>query len=113
LQPLYNLLDRGIEWELIPVCINEGIGIIPWSPLRGGWLTGKYQRGMANPPAGTRVDEASRKNWGESWQKYNNEHTWTVIDTLLDLAKTIQKTPAQVALNWLYNGYYGTHHQCI
>ncbi|MEZ4559366.1 MAG: aldo/keto reductase [Caldilineaceae bacterium] len=40
LQPLYNLLDRSTEWELVPVCQNEGLGIIPWSPLRGGWLTG-------------------------------------------------------------------------
>ena len=45
LQPLYNLLDRYTEWELVPVCENEGLGIIPWSPLRGGWLTGKYRRG--------------------------------------------------------------------
>lgn len=101
LQPLYNLLDRGIEWELVPVCLNEGIGIIPWSPLRGGWLTGKYQRGMTQPPAGTRVDEASKKNWGENWDKYNTEHTWKVIDMLLDIAKSNRKTPAQVALKWL------------
>jgi aryl-alcohol dehydrogenase-like predicted oxidoreductase len=101
LQPLYNLLDRGIEWELLPVCLHEGIGVIPWSPLRGGWLSGKYQRGMTQPPAGSRIDEASRKNWGESWEKYNNESTWVVIDTLLEISKAVQKTPAQVALNWL------------
>ncbi|MFP4323110.1 MAG: aldo/keto reductase, partial [Anaerolineales bacterium] len=45
LQPLYNLLDRSLEWELLDVAQNEGLGIIPWSPLRGGWLTGKYRRG--------------------------------------------------------------------
>lgn len=101
LQPLYNLLDRAIEWELVPVCLNEGIGIIPWSPLRGGWLSGKYYRGMTEPPTGTRVDEASRRNWSESWQKYNNERTWRIIDTLFEVAKTIGKSPAQVALNWL------------
>ena len=50
LQPLYNLLDRDIELELLPVCENEGLGVIPWSPLRGGWLTGKYHRGMDSPP---------------------------------------------------------------
>ena len=50
LQPLYNLLDRQIEWDLVEVCANEGLGIIPWSPLRGGWLSGKYRRGMAAPP---------------------------------------------------------------
>jgi aryl-alcohol dehydrogenase-like predicted oxidoreductase len=56
LQPLYNLLDRETEWDLVPVCQNEGVGIIPWSPLRGGWLSGRYRRGMAAAPAGSRVD---------------------------------------------------------
>jgi len=101
LQPLYNLLDRGIEWEIVPVCLNEGIGIIPWSPLRGGWLSGKYMRGMSQPVQGTRIDEASRRDWGESWKKYNNEHTWSVLDALFDVAKSTGKSPAQVALNWL------------
>ena len=43
LQPQYNLLVREIEWEIIPVCQAEGLGLLPWSPLGGGWLTGKYQ----------------------------------------------------------------------
>ena len=101
LQPLYNLLDRGIEWELVPVCLNEGIGIIPWSPLRGGWLSGKFHRGMTQPPTGTRVDEASRRNWGESWEQYDNERTWSVIDILLSVSKETGYSPAQVAINWL------------
>jgi len=101
LQPLYNLLDRSIEWELIPVCQNEGIGVIPWSPLRGGWLSGKYRRGMTAPPEGTRVDTAEKEGWGEAWSVYNNERTWRVIDALLGVAEDIGKTPAQVALNWV------------
>lgn len=101
LQPLYNLLDRELEWELMPVCLNEGVGIIPWSPLRGGWLSGKYRREMAGPKAGTRVKQAEEMGWGESWAVYNNEHTWTVIDTLLAVAKETGKSPAQVALNWV------------
>ena len=54
LQPLYNLLDRDAEWELIPVCVAEGLGVLPYSPLRGGWLTGKIRRG-AEPPAAPRI----------------------------------------------------------
>lgn len=50
LQPQYNLLARPTEWELVPVCLAEGIGIIPWAPLRGGWLSGRYRRGMDGPP---------------------------------------------------------------
>ena len=69
LQPLYNLLDRAAEWELLSVCRNEGLGVIPWSPLRGGWLSGKYRRGMDGPHDGTRVEEAAQawleRNLGE------------------------------------------------
>lgn len=65
LQPLYNLLDRSIEWELLPVCESEGVGVIPWSPLRGGWLSGKYHRGMSAPPSETRISDADKHNWSE------------------------------------------------
>jgi aryl-alcohol dehydrogenase-like predicted oxidoreductase len=101
LQPLYNLLDRTLEWELLAVCQNEGLGIIPWSPLRGGWLSGKYRRGMTAPPANTRIEAAEQGGWSEAWSVYNTEHTWTVIDALLAVAEAVGKTPAQVALRWL------------
>jgi aryl-alcohol dehydrogenase-like predicted oxidoreductase len=103
LQPLYNLLDRSTEWELMPVCLNEGVGVIPWSPLRGGWLSGKYHRGMTEPPKDTRVEAAEKYGWSESWSAYDNEHTWSVLDTLFSVAEEAGKTPAQVALNWLLN----------
>jgi aryl-alcohol dehydrogenase-like predicted oxidoreductase len=101
LQPLYNLLDREAEWELVPICLNEGLGVIPWSPLRGGWLSGKYKRGMTAPEQGTRVQEAGEKGWSEAWEIYNTEHTWQVIDTLFALSKELNKSVAQIALNWL------------
>jgi aryl-alcohol dehydrogenase-like predicted oxidoreductase len=101
LQPLYNLLDRDIELELLPVCQNEGLGIICWSPLRGGWLTGRYRRGMAEPPEGSRVQAATEQGWSESWQVYDNEHTWSVLDVLLSVAEEAGRTLAQVAINWL------------
>jgi aryl-alcohol dehydrogenase-like predicted oxidoreductase len=101
LQPLYNLLDRQVELELLPVCQNEGLGVIPWSPLRGGWLTGKVRRGMTAPPRGSRVKTAQEEGWSESWDAYANEHTWNVLDELFAVAEETGKTPAQVALNWL------------
>jgi len=101
LQPLYNLLDRGIEYELVPICQNEGLGIIPWSPLRGGWLSGKFHRGMTAAPEGTRIETATKLGWSESWDTYDNEHTWAVLDALLGVAQGAGKTPAQVALQWL------------
>ena len=103
LQPLYNLLDRVIEWELLPVCRAEGVGVIPWSPLRGGWLSGKYRRGMSEPPTGTRVDDATQHGWSERWDKYATDRTWNVIDALLVAAEESGKTPAQAALNWVLN----------
>jgi len=103
LQPLYNLLDRSIEWELVPVCRSEGLGVIAWSPLRGGWLSGKYHRGMSAPLAGSRIEDAEKQGWSERWSEYATERTWTVIDTLLAIATETGKAPAQVALNWVLN----------
>lgn len=101
LQPLYNLLDRSSEWELLPVCQREGVGVIPWSPLRGGWLSGKFRRGMTAPPEDTRIKTAEEQGWSESWSAYNTEHTWQVLDELFAVAEAVDKHPAQVALNWL------------
>ncbi|QSB12896.1 aldo/keto reductase [Natronosporangium hydrolyticum] len=102
LQPLYNLLDRETEWDLLPICRNEGVGLIPWSPLRGGWLAGRYRRGMTEPPAGSRVDaDPDAGGWPEAWRTYANDRTWDVIDTLVEVAEKTGRSPAQVALRWL------------
>jgi aryl-alcohol dehydrogenase-like predicted oxidoreductase len=94
-------LCRSTEWELIAVALSEGLGVIPWSPLRGGWLSGKFRRGMTEPPKGSRIDVASQKGWDEAWEHYNNESTWRVLDALQAVATEVGKTPAQVAINWL------------
>jgi aryl-alcohol dehydrogenase-like predicted oxidoreductase len=103
LQPQYNLLSRATEFELIDVCSNEGLGVIPWSPLRGGWLSGKYTKDMVSPPEGTRIQKAEKQGWSESWSKYNNDYTWGVLDALYTVSEEVEKTPAQVAINWLLN----------
>jgi aryl-alcohol dehydrogenase-like predicted oxidoreductase len=100
LQPLYNLLDREAELELVPVCRNEGIGMIPWAPLRGGWLTGKYRRGMTAAPPDTRW-EADKQPWLGSWERSVDERTWAVTDAVLAVAEEVGHSPAQVALRWL------------
>ena len=101
LQPLYNLLDRETEWELLPVCRNEGLGVIPWSPLRGGWLSGSIRRGMEAPPRGSRVEQAEKLGWSESWSAYQDERTWRVLDELFAVAEETGRPPGQVAVNWL------------
>lgn len=98
LQPQYSLLCRSTEWELLPLCLEEGLGVIPWSPLRGGWLTGKYHRGMAEPPIGTRVGDQED---GTSWQANNNDHTFGVLDALQAVAAEAGRSASQVALRWV------------
>ncbi|WP_327370831.1 aldo/keto reductase [Streptomyces sp. NBC_01217] len=100
LQPLYNLLHREVEWELAPLSVREGLGIIPWSPLDGGWLSGKYRRGMADAPADSRAAR-NRASGGDDWQRRDNEETWQVVDAVLAVAEEAGRTPAQVALSWL------------
>jgi aryl-alcohol dehydrogenase-like predicted oxidoreductase len=98
LQPEYSLLIRSTEWELLPLCINEGIGVIPWSPLAGGWLAGRYKRGQP-PPPDSRVGRADR--WDDLPEQRESERTWQIIDALNDVSRECGKSVSQVALNWL------------
>ena len=101
LQPLYNLLDRELEWELLPLCQNEGLGTLIWSPLRGGWLSGKYTQDMQAPPKDTRVHQASEQGWSEDWDTYANERTWRIVAALQSIATDLHRSVAQVALRWV------------
>ena len=100
LQPQYNLLQRAVEFELTQVCLNENIGILPWSPLGGGWLSGKYQRDET-PTGATRLGENPERGM-EGWKKRNaDERTWRVIDTVRSIASSRGVSMAQVSLAWL------------
>jgi aryl-alcohol dehydrogenase-like predicted oxidoreductase len=92
-QPPYHLLDRRIERELIPCAQTYGLALIPWSPLAGGMLTGKYQRGQA-PPEGARLAE------GGGNRDYFSDQAFTVVETLEELAAGKGCTPSQLALAW-------------
>ncbi|MFJ2739886.1 aldo/keto reductase [Streptomyces sp. NPDC087440] len=100
LQPLYNLMQREVEWELGPLCAEEGIGIVPFSPLSGGWLTGKYRRG-ATAPDGSREARRQSTAGDGSWGERDTEETWRVVDALVAVAEEAERTPGQVALRWL------------
>jgi aryl-alcohol dehydrogenase-like predicted oxidoreductase len=99
LQPQYNLLARDIEWEVIPVCVNEHIGVLPWSPLAGGWLTGKYRRDEA-PTGATRLGENPGRGV-EAYDRRNTDRTYRVVDAVRAIADGRGVTPAVVALAWL------------
>ena len=100
-QGLYNLLDRFLEWDLLPVCRENGLALLCWSPLAGGWLTGLVKPGMDTPPEKGRFREAEEGGWSESWSNYAEPRTWRVLDSFLGIADKLGRTPAQVALNWL------------
>jgi aryl-alcohol dehydrogenase-like predicted oxidoreductase len=94
LQPQYSLVCRHIEREHLPLCIEEGIGVIPWSPLGGGLLTGKVRSG-SGAPAGSRaaVDPAHR-------ERFESEQNLKIADTVIAVARELGHTPGQVALAW-------------
>lgn len=99
LQPQYNLLDRGIELELVPLCLEESLGILPWSPLAGGWLSGKYS--PSEPPAGsTRLGEDPNRGI-EAYDLKNNEWTWRILDAVREVAERRGVSLTGVSLNWL------------
>jgi aryl-alcohol dehydrogenase-like predicted oxidoreductase len=99
LQPQYNLLMRDIELEVVPACLDAGMGMLPWSPLAGGWLSGKYKRDEM-PTGATRLGE-NPKRGGEAFEARNaQERTWRVIDALGAVAKGRGVSLAEVALAW-------------
>jgi aryl-alcohol dehydrogenase-like predicted oxidoreductase len=100
LQPQYNLLQRAVEFELTQVCVNERIGILPWSPLGGGWLTGKYRREVA-PTGATRLGEDPERGMEAYGRRNPEERTWRVIDAVRSVAEGSGVSMAQVALAWL------------
>jgi aryl-alcohol dehydrogenase-like predicted oxidoreductase len=99
LQPQYNMLAREIEWELIPVCLEEKIGILPWGPLGQGWLSGKYSRD-SRPAGATRLGEDPNRGI-EAYDKRNVERTWRIVDAVEAVAREHGVPPARVALRWL------------
>jgi aryl-alcohol dehydrogenase-like predicted oxidoreductase len=98
LQLEYSLLVRSPEWELLPQCKDESVGTLAWSPLAGGWLSGKYRRGMELPPD-SRAGRGERWDDGESQR--GGKRTYDIIDQLVKISEETGRPPSQVALNWL------------
>jgi aryl-alcohol dehydrogenase-like predicted oxidoreductase len=95
LQAQYSLVVRELEREHVPLCEKFGLGILPWSPLASGFLSGKYKRG-AEPPAGTRLDKM--KVWLQEFDKPRN---WRILEACEAVAKELGTTVTAVALRWL------------
>jgi aryl-alcohol dehydrogenase-like predicted oxidoreductase len=100
LQLQYSLLSREVEWEIVPAAQLNGTGLLPWSPLAGGFLAGKYQRGR-RAPAGTRAGSEKPLYQWISEEYADSDRNWVTIDAVVRIAKEIGATPAQVALSWI------------
>ncbi len=100
MQAQYNLLARAVEWEIVPACQAAGLGILAWSPLASGWLTGKYRR--SEPlPAGTRAVENADEGMRIWNQHGHSEQTWQALDAVRKVAEGRGVSLAQVAIAWL------------
>jgi aryl-alcohol dehydrogenase-like predicted oxidoreductase len=95
LQAQYSLLVRDLEREHVPLCRQWGLGILPWSPLARGFLSGKYRKD-APPPPGSRLEQ-----WKDRWASYDTELNWRVLAAIEQIGAEVGATPAQVALAWL------------
>lgn len=99
LQPQYNLLTRHIELEITGAATEYGLGLIPWSPLAGGWLSGKYARDR-RPAGPTRLGENPSRGM-EDYDRRNTDATWAILDVVADVADASGLSMAQVSLAWL------------
>jgi aryl-alcohol dehydrogenase (NADP+) len=99
LQPQYNLLVRDIEHEIVPAALDAGLGLLPWSPLGGGWLSGKYRRDQ-RPSGATRLGENPNRGM-EAWDRRATARTWDVIDAVQQIAENRGVSMAEVALAWV------------
>lgn len=96
-QMYYSLVGRDIEHEVVPLCQAEGLALLPWSPLAGGFLTGKYRRDQETPPEGSRF---ATSRFGE-FPPVDKEVGFNVVDRLIALAVEHETTPTTIALKWL------------
>ncbi len=102
LQPQYNLLAREVEWEMVPACEHHRMGLLPWSPLGGGWLTGKYRRD-SRPEGATRLGENPERGVEAYDGRSAQQRTWDVLDALTAIAESRDTSLAAVALAWLHD----------
>jgi aryl-alcohol dehydrogenase-like predicted oxidoreductase len=94
-QAYYSLVARELELELVPLCQDQKLGILVWSPLAGGFLTGKYRRGQAPPEIGR------RSNPNNIFLKFDEDRGFAIIDELERIAGSHNTSIAQAALNYL------------
>ncbi len=102
LQPQYSLVSREIEFEIVPAALHNNIGLLPWSPLASGFLSGKYNKDE-------KAKSDTRAGSGNPMMEYifanlaAKEQNWEVLEAVRDIASELKVTPAQVAFSWIAN----------
>jgi aryl-alcohol dehydrogenase-like predicted oxidoreductase len=94
-QPPYNLFQRDIEKDILPYCQQEGLGVLTYTPLMGGFLTGKYSKATP-PPAGSRYEYNQRL-----WQRVNKESNFAVLEQLESMAEHVGIPISKMAIAWI------------
>lgn len=97
----YSLIKRDLEYEFIDLCQSEGIGLTPWGPLGGGFLSGKYQRGQRPMNANEGRIATTADDTEESWTRRDLERNWDIIDAVGEIAEARGATTSQIALAWV------------
>jgi len=91
----YSLVCRDAEREVVPACKAFGLGVMAWSPLGRGLLSGKYHR-HAPPPEGSRLG-----TWTDTWKKVATERAFDILEVVQEVARELNSTPAAVSLAWV------------
>lgn len=97
IQPQYSLISREMDREVLPLCLQENVGVIPWAPLGGGFLTGKYTE--RKEPSFGRFSQGGKGEY--NWERKFTEKNFSILKTVKEMASELGKTMAQVSLNWL------------
>lgn len=100
LQLEHSLVERNIEREHLPLASELGLGVCPWSPLASGLLSGKYRRDGVAPIGDGRL-ELTKSSGNPAFEKLLNARNWHIVDTLVDVAAELERTPAEVAMAWV------------
>ncbi|MBD2847974.1 aldo/keto reductase [Paenibacillus sp. IB182496] len=95
IQPQYSLVSREMDREMLSLCLEENVGIIPWAPIGGGFLTGRYGK---EPPTSGRLTAVAGES---SWALRATDKNFAILDAVREIADQLDKSPSQVALNWL------------
>ena len=95
----YSLVKRDIEYEFFDLFQEEELGLLPWGPLGGGFLTGKYSRNAKPSEKDGRIG-THPAHTEEAWQRRNTEKNWKIVEKVKEIAQAQQTTPAAVAIAW-------------